>query len=109
MPVNIRFDGPDCNTDRQSKGYNTPGIDIVAEGFDLDYCALTVYHKSDDGYNYMLAVPAPYMNEDGVECGEIAWKIEPEPKLLELLPKLREHVGKVFGRVIVYATTEQEA
>lgn len=103
--VTICFQGPDFNEERfpSSDGAYDNGFALTVIGFDLDYDCLTVYPQADGemDYNHVLAVKSEYMNEDGVECGSIAWLIQPEDSLLEKMPELREHIGKIYGRVIV--------
>lgn len=106
--VQVGFQGADFNEQRnpQGKGAWDSGFYIDAIGFDLDYSTVTIYPIADGemDYNHVLAVSSDYMNENGEECGEIAWRIEPEELLLEKMPELREHVGKVYGRVLVHHT-----
>ena len=102
--VTIQFQSPDFN-DRRNPGASAwdEGVTVEALGFDLDFSSLTIYPIADGkmDYNHTLAVRAPYMNEDGYECGDIGWQILPEPKLLEKMPELRDYVNKRYGRVIV--------
>ena len=101
--VNVCFQGPDFNEDRNptSKGAFDKGFSIIVDAYDFDYGSVTVDPDLDEGINWILAVPAPYMNEEGRECGEIAWRIAPDPVLLDKFPELHEHYGKVYGRIIV--------
>lgn len=105
--VTLMFQGPDFNDERNPKsdGYTDSGFSLTVIGFDLDYNRLTVYPQADGemDYNAQLAIKSPYMNEDGHECGEIAWRIDPEESLLHKHPELGQHVGKIYGRVIVSA------
>jgi hypothetical protein len=103
--ITVIFQGADFNEQRnpQGRGAFDNGFSIDALGFDLDYSSLTIYPYTDPepDYNMTLARRSDYMNEDGVECGDIAWRIEPEDGLLDKMPEIRPHIGKVYGRVIV--------
>lgn len=103
MAVWITFQGPDWNTDRWGKvEFTDEQPTIKFEGFDLDYMSLTVYVPDEEmDVNLMLAKQTEYMNEDGKECGEIGWVIDPEQALLDAMPSLAEFVGRRYGRVIV--------
>lgn len=104
--VTIQFQSPDFNTERNpnTRGAWDEGVLVEAAGFDLDYSTLTIYPASEPvDVNLMLANRAPYMNEDGSECGDIGWVIEPDSELLDKLPELRAHIGKRYGRVLVFA------
>jgi hypothetical protein len=110
MPVIVQFQGPDFNEKRQpdinTAVNNQP--DFTVEGFDLDYATLTVYPRDRlMDVNLTLARRVKLMNEDGVECGKIAWKIEPEQALLDVMPEIAPWVGYRYGRVIV--TSEDQS
>lgn len=101
MPAHITFQG---------RSYHNPSetmpveLHFLVEGVDLDYGPLTVYMLNDDsGDNMQLAQPfTKYVNEDGNECpAAIAWEIKPDPKLLELWPRLKDYIGLVYGRPII--------
>lgn len=108
--VTIQFQCPDFNEERNGKtasAYDT-GVTVTVTGFDLDFSVLTVYPPSEaPDLNLTLAKRAPYMNEDGQECGEIGWVIQPEAELLDYMPELRQHAGKRYGRVLVFATEKE--
>lgn len=99
--VNITFQSPDWNPKRNMHDHGfRHELYLTAMTLDIDHSMLTV-DIDYNGYNYTLAEPAPYMNEEGVECGKIGWKIKPEKELLQRVPELHEVVGLRFGRVIV--------
>jgi hypothetical protein len=95
--VNITFQSRDWNPRNAA---TEDELHIVAAGVDLDHDVLTVYTDEVTGDNLTLAVKAPYQNENGDECGNIAWRIEPS-ELLREFPELAPVVGFVYGRVIV--------
>lgn len=106
--VTILFQGPDfshadpnnVSIDMDKARPSIYQLDVTVESMDLDYGTITVDVDLDDGDNLILAVPAAMCNEEGVPLGEIAWRIEPDRKLLEKVPGLAEFIGCVFGRVI---------
>lgn len=102
--VTVCFQGPDWHPTR----YPNPdkswdgGFSLDVLGFDVDYGMLTVYPPGDEmNINLTLAHRAPYMNEDGEECGDIGWEVWPEAQLLDSMPELEKYVGRRYGRVIV--------
>lgn len=104
--VTIMFQGPDWNFERNPKARHKEiqnGFSLTVLGFDLDYMTLTVYPQVDGemDINLRIAEVSPYMNEDGMECGDIGWRIEPEQNALRKMPELGPYVGCIFGRVIV--------
>lgn len=103
MPAHLTFQGRSYAN--QFIGRVVPHeLHFTAEGIDVDYGAITVYLLDDDsGDNLQLARLAPYTNEDGVECGEIGWRIDPDPALTRAWPDLRNYVGLVYGRPIITA------
>lgn len=110
MAVIIQFQGPDFNEKRQpdinAAINNQPSF--VIEGYDLDYATMTVYPRNMlMDYNMILAHRCKLMNEEGVECGKIAWKIDPEPDLLRAMPEIAPWVGYRYGRIIV--TSEDQS
>jgi hypothetical protein len=103
--VTIQFQSPDWNANRNECGIaSDSGVTVTVNGFDLDHDVLTVYPAGEEpDHNYVLAVKAPWMNESGEECGDIGWLIAPDSALRDKVPGLREHVGKRYGRVLVFA------
>lgn len=99
--VVLVFQGPDWNEQRNDPSKHTASIEVDA--FDLDYGDITVDDDLREGTNLTLAVPAPFMNEEGMECGDIGWRIDPDSLLLEKRPDLAQYVGQCYGRIIVHA------
>ncbi len=108
--VTLTFQSPDWNELRNPRPEDMRDysdgffeVEVKCDGFDLDHGSVTIYPDLDTGDNLVLANPAPYCNENGDECGDIGWCIEPEQDLLAAMPELVEHAGRRFGRLIVTA------
>jgi hypothetical protein len=103
MAIWITFQGPDFNQARWgSARWTDEQPSFRFEGFDLDYMSLTVYPPDEEmDTNLTLAKPGEYQNENGDECGEIGWVIDPETALLDAVPSLAEFIGRRYGRIIV--------
>lgn len=101
--VSIRFGSPDWN---YSRNCVIDGAIIEEAGFefdciDIDHGVITVDEDLRNGCNETLAVRSDFTNEEGEECGEVAWRIAPSAELLEQRPDLARFVGCIFGRVYI--------
>jgi hypothetical protein len=103
MSLTVSFQSPDWHHERNpGVNFRTKGPEFEVTGFDLDHGVVTVYPRNEaPDLNLTLAKAAPYMNEDGHECGEIGWVIEPDGELLDYMPEIRPFIGQRWGRVLV--------
>jgi len=98
--ITVLFSAPDFNLQRNPKREDDNDLAVTVKGLNIDFSRLTLIPQNHNE-DLQVAIPSPYMNEDGEECGEIAWRIEPETKLLTLMPELGPYVGCIYGFVTI--------